>query len=316
MKKILLIIGIVWLLLKPNVGYAASNPYPKTQTFEGVVSTPCTRVAWQEVYDRLGIALPSWGNAVDWYRNAANAGYQVGMEAKANSVAVYSGYYGYGHVAFVVSVDEEMMHLVENKASGEGKMETNRSKGIGSGEASGIYLIGFIYVTEPKTATNSSSSSSSSSATSSLSSNSSLKSLEIAGLEFDFQKDVYSYNLEVPYEVENINVVGEAQDSKANIDGLKEYHLEVGENYISIKVVAEDKSSSIYNLLVVRKPEELADENVDKEDTLVESKEKEAVKNYDNKGTIYYLIAIGLGIIILGAIIVVIVTKSKKRKRK
>ncbi len=303
MKKILF---ILWLLLIPFVSYAASNPYPKTQTFNGVVSTPCTRVVWQEVYDRLKIALPSWGNAVDWYRNAANAGYQVGSEAKPNSIAVYSGFQGYGHVAFVVSVSDEAMYVVENKGSGEGKTEGSRSKGIGSGSQSEIYLIGFIYITEPKSSNSSSSNTSSNTTTttSKKSNNSYLKNLTIEGVLLDFHKDNYFYTLNVPFETNNITINGQTESNKANVDGLKNYELNVGENIITIKVVAEDKSESSYILNITRDKEEKEVEENKKEVI-----EKENVKKF--KWSNYYLIPI-IGLIILISGLVIILIKNKK----
>lgn len=81
---------------------AAGNPYPTTQDVDrdGLYEIPCTRFAWQCVYDRQGIALPSWGNAVNWWQNAINQGYAVGNEPVPGSIAVWSGDY-YGHVAYV-----------------------------------------------------------------------------------------------------------------------------------------------------------------------------------------------------------------------
>ena len=40
---------------------AAGNPYPTTQDVDrdGLYEIPCTRFAWQCVYDRQGIALPA-----------------------------------------------------------------------------------------------------------------------------------------------------------------------------------------------------------------------------------------------------------------
>lgn len=306
MKKRLFI--ILFLLLIPTISYAASNPYPRTQTFNGVVSTPCTRVAWQEAYDRLGIALPGWGNAVDWYRNAANAGYQVGSDAKPNSIAVYSGFQGYGHVAFVVSVSDETMHVVENIGDGEGKREGDRSKGIGSGEASDLYLIGFIYITEPKTAS-SSSSSASTTTTTKKSNNSNLKSLTIEGIDLEFAKDNYFYTLNVPYETSSITLTGKTDSSKAKVDGLKDYELNVGENIITIKVTAEDKSESSYILNITR-DEEVVEES--KEENKTEVKKKQNVKKF--KWSNYYLIPI-IGLVILISVVIIILVKKKKKKK-
>ena len=305
MKKGLFI--ILFLLLIPTISYAASNPYPRTQTFNGVVSTPCTRVAWQEAYDRLGIALPGWGNAVDWYRNAANAGYQVGSEAKPNSIAVYSGFQGYGHVAFVVSVSDETIHVVENRGDGEGKREGDRSKGIGSGEASDLYLIGFIYITEPKTA---GSSSNSTTTTTKKSNNSNLKSLTIEGVDLEFAKDNYFYTLNVPYETSSITISGKTDSSKAKVDGLKDYELNVGENIITIIVTAEDKSESSYIINITR-DEEVVEEN--KTEKKTEVKEKQNVKKF--KWSNYYLIPI-IGLIILISGVIIIVNKNKNKKKK
>jgi len=83
---------------------AASNPYPATQNVDGDgnYEVPCTRFAWQQVYDNSGIALPAWGNAVNWWNNAKNAGYATGSTPKAGAVAVWSGD-TYGHVAYVTS---------------------------------------------------------------------------------------------------------------------------------------------------------------------------------------------------------------------
>lgn len=83
---------------------AAGNPYPTTQDVDrdGLYEIPCTRFAWQCVYDRQGIALPSWGNAVGWWQNAINQGYAVGNEPVPGSIAVWSGDY-YGHVAYVTA---------------------------------------------------------------------------------------------------------------------------------------------------------------------------------------------------------------------
>lgn len=42
---------------------AASNPYPATQDVDGdgYYEVPCTRFAWQQVYDNLGVAITCVG---------------------------------------------------------------------------------------------------------------------------------------------------------------------------------------------------------------------------------------------------------------
>ena len=86
---------------------AATNPYGKYQDLYGVKTVRCTWYAWEQAYTNAGVALPGWGNAQTWYNSAAMAGYSVGKEAKANSIAVWSSSDGYGHVAYVVSVDAD-----------------------------------------------------------------------------------------------------------------------------------------------------------------------------------------------------------------
>ena len=83
---------------------AAGNPYPTTQDVDkdGLYEIPCTYFAWQCVYGRQGIALPAWGNAVNWWQNAINQGYAVGNDPVPGSIAVWSGDY-YGHVAYVTA---------------------------------------------------------------------------------------------------------------------------------------------------------------------------------------------------------------------
>ncbi len=305
MKKFLLLI----LLLIPIPLFAASNPYPRTQEFNGYISTPCTTVVWQEVYNRLGIALPGgWGDAVNWLRNASNDGYKIGSEAKANSIAVYSGN-SYGHVAYVTQVYDEYMHIVENNATKEGKHEADVNKTVGYGD--GIYLTGFIYVNEPKNKTSNSTSSSSSNNSSSTiqkSNNSSLKSLTIEGVNFEFSKDNYFYTLKVPYETDKVNIKGEAESNKAKIEGLKNYDLKVGENIIILKVTAEDKSESSYILNITRE-----EEVIEKESTKEDKKENVIKENKSIKWSNYYLIPILVLVILLVSTVIIIIKRRKKK---
>lgn len=97
--------------------FAAWNPYSNvTQDTEypggdGHNETPCTKFAWQQAYDNLGVELPAWGNAKTWYDSAKNAGYSVGSVARANSIAVWSDS-GAGHVAYVTSASSDTTFTV------------------------------------------------------------------------------------------------------------------------------------------------------------------------------------------------------------
>lgn len=111
-KFLLCIFGI--LLVFNNSVKAETNPYPKTQTIESVTTISCTWFAWQQAYEKLGVELPRWGNAVNWYERASNNGYKVGNVAKPDSIAVWKNSNNiYGHVAYVVSVSDNSMIINE-----------------------------------------------------------------------------------------------------------------------------------------------------------------------------------------------------------
>lgn len=139
---------------------AATNPYGQWQTIGGVTTIRCTYYAWQQAYDRTGVALPNFGNAINWYDGARNAGYSVGTTAKPNSIAVWStSSHSYGHVGFVVSVNGSKMTVNEGgmtnsngqAANGNGIINGasyNNTVGQPKYSGSGTILKGFIYLTE------------------------------------------------------------------------------------------------------------------------------------------------------------------------
>ncbi|MBR3968348.1 MAG: CHAP domain-containing protein [Clostridia bacterium] len=138
---------------------AASNPYPSSQTISGVTTVPCTRYAWQQVYDRLGIALPNWGNAINWLDKAANNGYSTGSVAQVNSIAVWrSSAHSYGHVSFVTAVNGNSMTIneggmtIDNKPANGTGIITGASASSVVGTKKNSYssctLLGFIYLTK------------------------------------------------------------------------------------------------------------------------------------------------------------------------
>lgn len=136
---------------------AAANPYPTSQNVDGdnYTEIPCTWFAWQQAYEKTGIALPAWGNAGSWYSNAAKAGYSVGSTPKANSIAVWTGDY-YGHVAYVTSVSSSNTFTVNE--GGRTDLDHTSSKGVAYGYTltnavgqprpwdTGKTLVGFIYL--------------------------------------------------------------------------------------------------------------------------------------------------------------------------
>ena len=138
---------------------AASNPFPSSQTISGITTVPCTYYAWQQAYDRLGVALPNWGNAINWLDRAASAGYSTGNTARANSIAVWrSTAHSYGHVSYVTAVNGSKMTVNEGgmtsnggAANGTGIIVGNNVSsvvGTAKGNGSTSVLLGFIYLTE------------------------------------------------------------------------------------------------------------------------------------------------------------------------
>ena len=166
MKKINKFIGILISIaitimmasLSPLSVSAASNPYPSSQTFNGVRTIPCTYYAWQQAHDNTGVAMPNFGNAKNWYTSAQNNGYSTGTTPKTKSIAVWTNS-GYGHVAYVVSVNGSKMTVNEggmyntdgSACNGNGIINgsiCNSTVGSNKSSYSSSVLVGFIYLTE------------------------------------------------------------------------------------------------------------------------------------------------------------------------
>lgn len=83
------------------------------------------------------------------------------------------------------------------------------------------------------------------------SSDNSLKSLEIEGTKFNFNKDTLEYNVEVlSDEKTKINVKAEVNDKTAKISGTGEKEVDLGINKIEVNVTAENGSVRTYVLNV------------------------------------------------------------------
>lgn len=137
---------------------AASNPYPNQQNVDGdsYYEVPCTWFAWQQVYNNTGIALPGWGDAVNWFERAKKAGYATGSVPKPGAIAVWSGDY-YGHVAYVIEGSGNWFRV---KEGGRTDLDNTNTHGIDYDYAltnavggrrpydSNKVLLGFIYPTE------------------------------------------------------------------------------------------------------------------------------------------------------------------------
>lgn len=277
---------------------ASTNPYAKTTSWGDV---NCTWMAWQQTYDRTGIALPGFGNARDWYNDAKNAGFSVGSEPKANSIIVLDNYLEYGHVAFVDHTNNGVVYVWDSKTcyremtdeeyalwrdciknnttneqdeylcdSFKVMEETTCEYSKENGKLENV--IGYIYVTEPRetpsTSTNQNSSSSSSFSTTNdnstpvvKSSNNFLKELKIEEIPFAFDKETLEYSLDVEYEVDHLRITALQEDETSTIEMEEEVDLEVGANPISILVTAEDSSVREYKLTINRLEKAIMEED-------------------------------------------------------
>ena len=299
-KKNFLLILICFLSFTLSVN-AATNPYGKYQDLYGVKTVRCTWYAWEQAYINAGVALPGWGNAQTWYNSAAMAGYSVGKEARSNSIAVWSSSDSYGHVAYVVSVDESGEYMTVN----EGGIPTEENEGIVIGSklsTSASNLIGFIYLSDAPKSSGGSTSSSNNSESKNKSSNNNLSNLEIDIADFKFNPEVTEYNLEVPYSTKIISIKAISESDRAVVTGAGEKALKVGENNYRIVITAEDGTTKEYKISITRNAK-VSDEE---KETVIET-EKE-VKFNNN------ILIVGVFIIVIAFTLVVILLIKHKRK--
>lgn len=299
-KKNFLLILICFLSFTLSVN-AATNPYGKYQDLYGVKTVRCTWYAWEQAYINAGVALPGWGNAQTWYNSAAMAGYSVGKEARANSIAVWSSSDSYGHVAYVVSVDESGEYMTVN----EGGIPTEENEGIVIGSklsTSTSNLIGFIYLSDAPKSSGGSTSSSNNSESKNKSSNNNLSNLEIDIADFKFNPEVTEYNLEVPYNTKIISIKAISESDRAVVTGAGEKALKVGENNYRIVITAEDGTTKEYKISI-RRNAKVSDEE---KETVIETEKED---KFNNK-----ILIVGVFIIVIAFTLVVILLIKHKRK--
>ncbi len=109
-----------------------------------------------------------------------------------------------------------------------------------------------------------------------------LKTLEIEGYKIEFDKNLNSYNVTVPFEVSFLDIEYTTNNSKAkaSITGNSNFEINAVSS-IEIKVTAEDGSLRIYTINVTRSP--LSSNNELKEIIIND----EALENFDSKVTEY-----------------------------
>ena len=79
-----------------------------------------------------------------------------------------------------------------------------------------------------------------------------LKSLTLSAGNIDFRKDNFLYFVDIPFEVDNLDIQAVPTDKNSMIEIIKPNNLAVGENRFEIVVTAEDGSNAVYVIVVNR----------------------------------------------------------------
>lgn len=145
----------------------------------------------------------------------------------------------------------------------------------------------------------------------SVNSNATIENLIVNGEELaDFEEDIFSYDLEVPYEVEELELEAET-DEDITVD-TSDLALLEGENIIYVEAKGEGNASNIYTLYVNRANPPATEEPVEEDDSAVdtpistEEAEGESQKNdKQDKGiSVLKIIMIVFGIVWLTCFVV------------
>lgn len=91
-----------------------------------------------------------------------------------------------------------------------------------------------------------------------ISSDSYLKSIEIEDYQIEFDKDKFDYAITVESNVTSVSIKAMASSDKATVQINNVSSLEIGNNVVTIKVVAEDGSSKEYKINIFRKEDILS----------------------------------------------------------
>ena len=91
-----------------------------------------------------------------------------------------------------------------------------------------------------------------------------LKSLIIDGIEFEFNKNILEYAIEVENSIDKVNLNYETEDKIAKVEKVGNEELVVGENKIELIVTNED-SKTTYTLNIIRKDKATEISNIENE---------------------------------------------------
>jgi hypothetical protein len=138
-------------------GYQKFGPTPVATLDPGLLALIPRRAPLTSA-QRTGPGLFEWGNCTwwvaqrravtwlgnggEWYANARAQGYEVGKKPLAGAILVRGGGGGYGHVAYVESVDGTSFTVSEMNVSGLGVLSTRTYDMVNNPPPS---FIGFVY---------------------------------------------------------------------------------------------------------------------------------------------------------------------------
>lgn len=291
MKKCLIILLTIisCFILTQNV-YA--NPYKKTFKFNGNELTNCTWFAWQKAHDKAGVSLPGWGNASTWYESARKAGFEVGNTPRAKSIVVWSWYNNgknLGHVGYVERVSGNKIYVwdsdstcydqnyapfkecLANSVSEDTERECYKYAKTTACEENASYwsspgdLIGYIYldnipattkkITSRKITTSTTKKIIEEITTTEIAITPYLKNLETNIGNIKFDKDIFSYEINIYSEDNYIFISAINDDNDFTIEGDGKRDLIVGKNEYSIKVRSSEGNETVYKITVNNKEE-------------------------------------------------------------
>lgn len=337
MKRIINLLIISLLITLPifNVD-AAVNPYKK----ESKYGINCTWYAWDKAYEIGGVALPGFGNAKNWLKDAEINGFTTGSTPRNNSIVVWADWTDYGHVGYVERAEGNKFYAWESNSGPDFDVtyiepEYSECEANSSQETYHLcrkYVVysnyraremsmddpihkptGFIYLdgvrknigtTKAKTTkTNKINKTTTSKITSN---NNNLSSLSISDVEISFDKEILYYEVTVNNEIEIITIVAETEDDKSSVDGTGEKTLQVGENIFKVIVTSEDNTKKEYEIKIIRKELE----------KIVESQKEIKEPVNENKKEQNNLIKIGFVVSTIAIIIVIAIVIIKKKKTK
>lgn len=129
-----------------------------------------------------------------------------------------------------------------------------------------------------------------------------LSSIILSNGVISFDKETFSYDVSVDYEITSIEIKATAEDNKAEITGNGTHDLKIGNNVIEIKVKAEDKKERVYTLNIKRE----AEKDIIKNDSV----DSEIVK--DEQKNVFFPVLI-ISLVVVGGIVLYVLYNKKTK---